>query len=272
MSVPLRLLCISVLCLFVACRGSKPQQKEIARTVAPLTVGFYNVENLFDTKDNPDKIDEDFTPEGKYKWTEDVYAKKRANIAKAIASMGPNGPDLLGLAEVENARVVQDLLETEPLKGRNYAFLHAETPDMRGIDNAFVYDADKFKEVSLEAVEVDFPEEPDYTSRKILVVSGKWNGHPLHIMVNHWPSRWGGAEASEPRRFRAATVAREAIDRLLQANPEADIILMGDLNDDPFDRSVTEVIRAQQSAAKLAQDALFNATYALHNPDDSGTL
>ncbi|MEM8890366.1 MAG: endonuclease/exonuclease/phosphatase family protein, partial [Bacteroidota bacterium] len=142
-------------------RGMEPEAKEFV-------VAYYNVENLFDTEDNPDKIDEDFTPGGKYEWDQKKYDRKLFQIAKAIKSIGPNGPDLLGLGEVENAKVIEDLLKQEQLKNRNYKFVHYESPDMRGIDVAFVYDSKLFKLADDEAYEIYFKQEPDYTSRKVL--------------------------------------------------------------------------------------------------------
>lgn len=237
-----------------------------------LLVGYYNVENLFDTKDNPDKIDEDFTPEGRYVWTEDKYERKLAQLARAIKSIGGDGPDLLGLGEVENASVIEDLCEQADIKSRKYKYVHFESPDMRGIDVAFLYDSRRFKVEDKEAYEIYFEQEPEYTSRKVLRVSGKVNKQSFHILVNHWPSRRGGQEESEFRRIAVAKKVRSVVDEIYADDKDAHVIIMGDLNDDPHNRSIVEILGAVGDKAELKEDGLFNPMKNLHNPDDYGSL
>jgi predicted extracellular nuclease len=238
-----------------------------------LSVAFYNVENLFDTEDNPDKIDEEFLPEGLYKWTDQIYHQKLENLARAIGQLGDaDGPEILGLAEVENRKVVEDLVHLTSLKGRNYAVVHEESPDMRGIDVALVYDPKVFRYQRHQNLLVDFPDEPDYTSRDILLVEGKVRGETLYVLVNHWPSRRGGEAESEARRLRAAAVARAAVDSLFSLNPDADIVLMGDFNDDPHNKSMTESMQASGVKASVASRGFFNPMASLHDPETTGTL
>ena len=238
-----------------------------------ISVAFYNVENLFDTIDNPDKIDEEFLPEGLYKWTEQVYQQKLDNLARAIAQLGDaDGPEILGLAEVENRHVVEDLVQKTVLKGRNYAVVHEESPDMRGIDVALVYDPKTFRYERHKILRIDFPTEPDYTSRDILLVEGKVRDETLYVLVNHWPSRRGGESESEFRRLRAAAVARAATDSLFALNAAAKILLMGDFNDDPHNRSLTETMQASAVPSRIHSAGFFNPMTALHDPETLGTL
>lgn len=256
---------------FFACKSSdNTQQKQ--GSASELMVAFYNVENLFDTKDQADKIDEDFTPEGKYKWNETKYKVKQENLSRVIQSMGENGPAILGLAEVENRAVLEDLVQMPKLASRSYRIVHEESPDMRGIDVALLYDPTAFTYESHEAYEIYFAKEPEYTSRKVLMVKGKVNKETIYLFVNHWPSRYGGPEVSEPRRMTVATKVREVLDQILAEEPQAHFLLMGDFNDDPFNKSLVKGLRAQASPDQLADDALFNTHYALHQADSVGTL
>ncbi|MEZ4827384.1 MAG: endonuclease/exonuclease/phosphatase family protein [Bacteroidia bacterium] len=237
-----------------------------------IVVGFYNVENLFDTEDDPAKDDSEFLPEGRYKWTNEKYLKKLDNLARAIGDMGTQGPDILGLAEVENVQVVEDLVQMTSLKQRGYKVILEESEDIRGIDVALIYDPSVFKYVSHQAYDVDFPEEPDYTTRKVLVVEGKIGGESLYMIVNHWPSRRGGESESENRRVTTAKVAREKIDEILARDPDANIISVGDYNDDPVNRSIAEIMKASVEREGVTGDGFYNPVGALHNPNGVGTL
>ncbi len=254
---------------FGACRSPKESQLKKSQSY---TLAFYNVENIFDTVDDPEKIDEDFTPEGRYKWTEDILQKKLTNISKAIAGIGNGGPSMIGIAEIEHADLVERLISQPALASRNYAFVHEESPDMRGIDCAFIYDPAIFNLDSYRAYEMSFEEEPEYTSRKVLWVSGSINKQRVHLVVNHWPSRYGGMEKSEPRRMTVANQVRAIIDSVQAAESNAAIILMGDFNDDPFNRSIVEGIKAGKSWPLEKGMDFFNPMYPLHQVDSSGTL
>jgi endonuclease/exonuclease/phosphatase family metal-dependent hydrolase len=238
------------------------------------SIAFYNVENLFDTRDNPDKIDEEFLPGSELDWTDEKQQQKTANLAKVIETLGDeDGPEILGLAEVENADVIRTLLQTGSLKERNYAVVHEESPDMRGIDVALVYDKEKFRYLDHRAIRVDFPLEPDYTSRDLLYVRGILpNGDTLHLVVNHWPSRRGGQAESEYRRLRPARMIRELADSLFASNPNSLLILMGDFNDDPTDNSIRKMLLAQANPPAPGSTDLYNPMAELHQPDSQGTL
>jgi hypothetical protein len=224
-----------------------------------ITVAFYNIENLFDTEDDPTIDDEEFLPTGKNKWDADRYQHKLDNMAKVIDKLGDeDGPEILGVCEVENKKVMQDLIATETLKGKNYDIVHVNSPDARGIDVGFFYKKDVFTYVSHAALRVSFDDEPDFKTRDILMVKGLLKEDTVFFFVNHWPSRRGG-ERSIAKRKGAAQKARSIIDSVLAKNPNAKMLLMGDFNDEPADVSVSETLNASTDADNLKDKQLFNA-------------
>lgn len=250
---------------------AKPAQALALAPGTELMVSFYNVENLFDTVDAPYEGDDFVLVEPKIGWDEGNYERKLANLARAISSMGDNGPDILGLAEVENACVIADLIRQPALAERGYRIVHEESPDRRGIDVALIYDPAKFRYVSYATFEVGF-DDPGYVSREILAVQGEINGQPLFMLVNHWPSRGGGQQKSEPRRLAAARTARDLVQRMEAQQPEAGILLMGDFNDDPFNESLSRVLGAAPLPSDAPSPGLYNAMYHLLDPDQEGSL
>jgi len=239
------------------------------RQLLPFSIAFYNIENLFDTiPNNPYGRDLDFTPQGRYVWTSQRYYSKLDNMAYVISRLGreitPLGPAVIGLAEVENRDVLEDLVRRPDLKRFNYQIVHYDSPDRRGIDNALLYNPLLFQVVSSKPYRVTCPTLPDMRTRDVLLVSGLMDGEKFHILVNHWPSRWGGERASRPRRIAAARVNRHIHDSLRIANPESKIIIMGDLNDDPNDISVRDVLGAALRRADVQPNGLYNPTAALH--------
>ncbi|TNE55515.1 MAG: endonuclease/exonuclease/phosphatase family protein [Bacteroidetes bacterium] len=234
-------------------------------------IGFYNLENLFDTLDNPTTRDEDFLPEGRLLWNTERYQSKQTNLAYVISLLGtditPDGLAILGVAEVENRSVLEDLAVQPALKDRQYQVIHFDSPDERGIDVGLLYQPKYFTPTDSKAVPVQLSEpgapNADYT-RDVLLVSGLFDGEPLHILVNHWPSRSGGENVSAPRRAAAAQVCRNLVDSLTAADADAKIVIMGDLNDDPNNKSVAEVLHAVRSAKKARDGALYNPMYDLY--------
>lgn len=209
------------------------------------SVVFYNVENLFDTINDPEKNDEEFTPEGKNAWNSQRYNHKLSQLATVLAGSSEELPALIGLAEVENDAVLRDLIAQEALSGGGYEIIHFGSLDERGIDVALLYRKKIFKPDHMETfyVNLGHGERP---TRDILYVNGHFKGGPLlHVFVNHWPSRYGGQEQSEPKRKMAATVLRTAIDEILTENSNASILAMGDFNDYPTNISLTEVLSAK---------------------------
>ncbi len=209
------------------------------------TVAFYNVENLFDTKNDPNTLDDDFLPESEKQWSPKRYKKKLFKTGTAISNIGfaqtGKAPTIIGLAEVENLQVVQDLANSKHLINKDYGIVHFDSPDERGIDVALMYQKKYFEVTHKEAVSLyveGYEGEVDYT-RDILWVSGFLNGEKIHVLVNHWPSRRDGADLTEYKRVAAAERNREIIDKIkLEEGDEAKIIIMGDFNDDPIDNSV----------------------------------
>ncbi|MEM1217100.1 MAG: hypothetical protein AAGJ82_15505 [Bacteroidota bacterium] len=219
-----------------------------------LRVAFYNVENLFDTVDDPERKDEEFLPTGRKQWTDERYQAKLARLTEVFQLL--DAPAILGVCEVENARVLRDWVNYPGFSERTYDFVHCESPDVRGIDAALLYDAERFSLVSSSRVRVDFPlwlEPEGYTSRDIIVAElADTDGQRLHLFVNHWPSRRGGTEASQHRRWRVAAALRQAVAEVQLADSSAQIILLGDFNDEPHNTSVSQALgslpyRAEQS-------------------------
>lgn len=223
-------------------------------------VMFYNVENLFDTQDDPGKNDEEYLPGGIRNWTEGRYWAKQNAIARVITALGGwSAPELVGLCEVENRAVLADLVTRSALKRVGYDFIHEESPDMRGVDVALLYRPEKFRPFHHIALRLRFPFDTAAKTRDILLVSGRLMPHDtLHVFVNHWPSKFGGAKETEPRRLFAAQTVRKACDSLFRLNPRAKILIMGDLNDEPFEPSIREGLRAFPPKEVSRPDDLYN--------------
>ncbi len=212
------------------------------------TIAFYNLENLFDIYDDPNFDDDDFLPDGEKKWTLRRYKKKIRRLSKVISTIGNNGmahpPVVLGVAEVENIDVVLDLIESENLREFSYKIIHYDSQDERGIEVAFIYREKYFKVLESKRYSTYFIREngkKNFT-RDILKVKGKLNGEIIYFLVNHWPSRRNGTEESEYKRIQLANLARSIIDEIQQENAEAKIIIMGDFNDNPTDKSIKKIL------------------------------
>jgi hypothetical protein len=241
-------------------------------------VGFYNLENLFDTLDDPLINDRDFRPDGKLLWNTDKYWSKQANLAKVIAQLGtevnPDGLALLGVCEVENRTVLEDLVAQPPLKSRNLQVVHIDGTDERGIDCALLYHPGYFVLEGAQSVPVLLLDqrtgERDFT-RDILLVSGLLDGERIHVMVCHWPSRRGGERASAWARAAAADRCKALADSIRQREPMAKIMVMGDLNDDPTNKSLTKHLQAAADVQSVPEDGFFNTMYT-HFKEGNGTL
>lgn len=242
---------------------------EVSAQSDAFRVGFYNVENLFDLKDDPEKLDDDFTPAGKQQWTQKRYATKLGQIAQVMNAL--DLPAVMGFCEIENTGVLEDVAKEKELSTAAYRAISYESPDLRGIDVGMLYDENRFVLLNSNPLRVEFPlwlEPEGYTSRDILHVELLHTStqEVFHFFVNHWPSRRGGAEASEHRRLWVAAHLRRAVDKILSANPLEKIIIMGDFNDEPLNRSVshglgTLAITDQQQVPSL----LYNPFLAIDN-------
>ncbi|HRX10491.1 MAG TPA: endonuclease [Draconibacterium sp.] len=230
-----------------------------------ITVVFYNVENLFDTKNTPGGNDAEFTPEGKNEWTQERYQKKVEDISKVLASVNKKElPELIGLCEIENREVLNDLVKTKFLLAGNYKIEQFESPDFRGIDCVLLFRPDEFKVIKSSPVKVVFDDDLTFTTRDILYVKGETNnGEEFHIFVNHWPSRIGGLEQTEPKRIAVAKLLKSKIDSVQNVNPDANILVMGDMNDEPSNKSLSEILQAKSPEVKNV--AFVNLMYPIHN-------
>ena len=228
------------------------------------TIAFYNVENLFDTINNPDTFDEDFTPHGKNTYTSKIYYKKIDHIAKVISEIGfqttKNSPVIMGLAEIENKEVVEDLVHSEFLRSRNYRIIHFDSSDRRGIDVALIYQDKYFAPIEQRQFEVKIWDEEGMRifTRDILLVHGILDDDPVYILVNHWPSRRGGQKRSNAKRMKAAFICRKIIEEIQSENKDAKIIVMGDFNDDPKDNSIKNGLLSVSQKEEAGIDNLFN--------------
>ncbi|MEP0264829.1 endonuclease [Dokdonia sp.] len=213
-------------------------------TQKKISVAFYNLENLFDTEDDPNTLDDDFTTEGYKNWNGKRYSNKLRKLGRVISQIGlketEGAPALLGVAEVENKEVLLNLIEAKDIKDVGYDVVHYDSPDERGIDVGLLYRKEYFEVLESETVSVYLESEfgeRDYT-RDILHVTGNLQGIKTHVLVNHWPSRRSGVDESEPKRITAAQKNRSIVETIQEEDPEARIIIMGDFNDGPHNESV----------------------------------
>ena len=254
---------ILTICLFAFFLSNAQNEK----TYRVNTVAFYNLENLFDPVNDPEKYDE-ASPimEMAESLREEVYAKKLTNMAKVIAKIGTDvtghPPAVLGVCEVENRRVLEDLLNESTLVNEDYGIVHFDSPDKRGIDVALLYKKSIFRPINTSSHELliydqDDPEKRVYT-RDQLLVTGLLDGDKIHFIVNHWPSRSGGEARSRFKREKAASLNKKIIDSLQAEDPYAKIITMGDLNDGPYNTSVKEVLGAKAEKEEVKLKGLYN--------------
>jgi len=234
-------------------------------------IGFYNLENLFDTLNTPGVLDEEFTPAGANKWTGKRYLQKLDNLALGISRIGEDegwkgGPAVLGVAEIENRSVLEDLVAHPLLKKSNYQIIHYDSPDLRGVDVALIYRPRFFRMTSSASLRLDLNNDKGERifTRDQLVVSGVFDNEPMHFIVVHWPSRGSGEMVTRPRRNAAAALSRKIVDSLLKIDPKAKIFVMGDMNDDPTDESLQKYLRAVGNQSKLKEGDLFNAMVPLY--------
>ena len=216
------------------------------------TVVLYNIENAFDTINDPATADEEMLPLSDREWNSMRYNAKLNIIATTLSDITTELPTLIGLAEVENANVLRDLTQTSALRSTSYKICHYDSPDERGIDVALLYRPDKFHFSGSRAIR----SEADPATRDILTVWGEMDGHPTFIVVVHWPSRIGGVKFTEPKRRASARQLRKIVDSVMVENPATRIIVMGDMNDNPRDKSISEDLRA--TARPAAATDLYN--------------
>lgn len=262
------------LALFIGLLSSAFAQKGQYKVAV---IGFYNLENFYDTVNNPVVNDEEFLPSGPRNYNSAIYWDKVGKLASVIAQIGtdmnPDGPAVLGVAEIENDTVLNDLTHHALLQKRGYRIVHYDSRDARGVDVAMLYNPKYFTVEQSDKLFVQLPggSKDAYFTRDVLWVKGRLDGETIHVYVNHWPSRSGGEERSAPARAAAAAVCRRHIDSIQKAEPGAKILLMGDLNDDPVSPSVTKVLGAKGVAKEVGKGELFNPWMELYK-NGVGTL
>jgi len=223
-------------------------------------VGFYNLENLFDTCHDEGHNDYEYLPDGRNRWNGLKYTHKLRNMAQVLSEMGtdktPDGCAVIGVSEVENAKCLQDLCDQAPLKARNMQFVHIEGPDQRGVDCALLYNPRLFQVDSVRLVPYVYvkPEDSLRATRGFLTVSGRMAGEHVAVIVNHLPSRFAGSFYREE----GGRQLRIVKDQLVQEDPEVKIFVMGDMNDDPQDKSMAEALGARRKIKDVEDGGLWN--------------
>lgn len=244
--------------------AQEPGQEQQERRYLMYGVMFYNLENLFDTINNNGVYDKEFSPEGARQWNGTKYWQKQHNMAYAISQMEvkgspAEGPVIIGVSEIENITVLQDLVRQPEIKDHRYQIIHHDSPDPRGVDVAFLYNPRFFKVLNVTTQNINkYLDEPKRT-RDQLTVTGMLAGEKVSLLINHWPSRLGGEEQSSFLREAAGRMARATIDSLLRDDPNQGIIFMGDLNDDPQNRSCYEALGARKEIKDCTEaGSVFN--------------
>lgn len=243
--------------VMVSVVSSAQKQGQSVETVG---IAFYNLENLFDTiPNNPENRDEEYTPAGKRAWDSRKYNNKIHNLAYAISQMKststPFGPAIIGVAEVENRGVLDDLVADRQIASWNLQVVHHDSPDSRGIDVGLLYNPKYFE---VENVTNHTLTAIDFRTRDQMCVVGRLMGQKIAVIVNHWPSRLGGQKESSPHREAAAALCKEISDSLWRIDPSTGVMIMGDLNDDPMDKSTAVVLGAKRDRKKVKDHGFFN--------------
>lgn len=259
---PLNTLKLGYLVLFLSVFINTHAQNKTFKIHA---VAFYNLENLFDTINDPNKFDE-YSPIMELKIDKAlVYKKKVANMARVIANIGKdvskNSPVIIGVSEVENKTVLEDLVNNSLLVNKNYGIVHFDSPDSRGIDVALLYQKNIFTPITTSSHELkiyDAITQKRVYTRDQLLVSGNLDGELIHVIVNHWPSRRGGEEKSRSKRVAAAKLSKQLIDSLQIINPYAKVFIMGDLNDNPTNASIKKILNAKKDKKNVKLKGIYN--------------
>lgn len=264
----IRYILLAIFFLFYSCTTSKiaPKISSDKREYKTHTIAFYNVENLFDLTNDPNTVFHDWTIRANKYYTEEVYNAKQKNIAKVIASIGKEftgtSPTIVGLSEIENYKVINDLVNQEVLKTSNYSIVHFDSPDLRGIDVGLIYKKNVFIPTNsishrLKLYNTTDPTKRIYT-RDQLVVSGILEGEKIYLIVHHWPSRSGGETRSLPNRIKAGELNRKIIDSIFSIDAAAKIINMGDFNDNPKSKSIKQALITKGSRDNLNATDMYN--------------
>lgn len=230
-------------------------------------VAFYNLENLFDTINNNGKYDLEYSPAGAKQWNTTKYNNKLHNLAYAISQMKTPmtkiGPAIIGISEIENRSVVEDLVNQPEIKDKRYQIVHHDSPDRRGVDVGLIYNPRLFRVLNVTNTPLIIPDKPSFRTRDAMCVTGLLGGEKVSIIVNHWPSRLGGQEQSSPLREAAAALNKHIADSLLADDPNQGIIIMGDLNDDPQNKSCAEILKARKNIKDVQKGGFYNPWWSM---------
>ena len=232
----------------------------------PYKVMFYNLENFFDTINDPEVLDDEFTPEGPKQWNSAKYNRKLGNTERVLFDLAAADkvyPAVIGVSEVENRSVLEDIVAAPKLAPADYRIVHYDSPDLRGIDVGFYYRPDVFKLEGSAAIPFRMPDMPDFRTRDFVTMWGTIEDEPFFFLVSHWPSRLGGQAASASKRMAAAEQVRAIVDSVQRADPATKVVVMGDLNDDATDRSIVEGLRAKGRIGDVGPGDMFNPFIAL---------
>ena len=254
-----KITCFFALFLLFLCFTTQAQKTAV--------VGFYNVENLYDTVKDSIADDSEFLPTGAYQWTMERYLDKLKKLSFAISQIGKEqgGVVVLGVCEVENEGVLNDLVAQAALKPLKYKVAHHNSPDARGVDVAFIYQSERFEFISLQDFELKIPENPRFRTRdQLLMVGVLDNTDTLYLIANHWPSKRGGEARSNPLRMAAAKLTRAIVDSLLNVHPHAKIIIMGDFNDTPNTKSIMVGLGAKGKISEVTPRDIFNPMWKMY--------
>ncbi len=225
-------------------------------------VAFYNLENLFDTINNNGKYDLEFSPAGSRKWDGRKYWSKINRLAYCISEMKARNnditPAIIGVSEIENITVLQDLVKNKQIAGWNLQIVHHDSPDRRGVDVGLLYNPELFRVLNVTNHTLVIPDKPYFLTRDQMCVTGLLGKTKVSIIVNHWPSRLGGEEQSSPLREAAAALSKQIADSLWAIDPYQGVIIMGDLNDDPQNKSCAKVLGAQKNPDKVEPHGFYN--------------
>ena len=235
------------------------------------SIAFYNLENLFDLTDDKHTNDNDFLPISVKKWTPKRYDNNLRKLGYAISNIGKTEtgkhPDLVGLAEVENAKVIEDLINSQHLQDYNYSYVHYDSPDERGIDVALLYNPNAFKVINSETFSIELTNEkglPDYT-RDILLVTGLLDEEEIHIIINHWASRREGEKETEFKRLASSNKVGEIILRLRLQYEDPKIVVIGDFNDEPHNKSIKQLLDGFELHNPMASIRSYSRGSTYHN-------
>lgn len=244
-----------------------PKNWDEERGKKGIRIVFYNVENLFDTINNPNKRDEEYLPTAEKKWNSYKYQTKLNRISKVIVAAGGwELPDIIGVCEIENDTVLRDLTQTRALEKMKYQVVHYSSPDARGIDVGLMYNRKKLKLIASAPLTVKLEEDANFKTRDILYSKFYTLKDTLHIYINHWPSRRGGQQASEHKRIKAATVLKSHLDSIKTFQPNAYFVIMGDFNDAPTNASINRILNTG-----TYEEETYLVNLMTYLPSSSGT-